>query len=191
MPPVNPPQDGRSSKELEAAKYKEIWDVEVYSKNSPAFHRFFDEVLAVVVPGDKVIEFGCGTGVGLAEIGKTNEVLGVDIAGNCLAADVPFMQACLWEPMSARGDSGFCVDVMEHIPTDRVDDVFKEIMACVPRCLFIVCLLDDQLGRKHIGKALHLTIRPAEWWRETASRFGAVSEYFSDVRRVHFILDRR
>jgi SAM-dependent methyltransferase len=167
-----------------------MWDVEVYSKTSPAFHRFFSEVIEVVNPGDRVIEFGCGTGVGLAEIAKTNEVLGIDIADNCLTVDVPFKQACIWEPMNVSGDVGFCVDVMEHLPPERVESAFKEIMECVPRCLFVPCLLDDHLGPKHIGKALHLTIKPPEWWRKTASKYGTVKNFHSDVRAAHFVLNR-
>lgn len=165
-----------------------MWDVDIYSKTSPAFHRFFDEVKAIVNPGDRVIEFGCGTGVGLAEIAKTNDVLGIDIAYNCLTADVPFKQACLWEPMNVSGDVGFCVDVMEHIPPEKVEAVFEQIMACVPRCLFIACLLDDHLGYKHIGKALHLTLESPDWWRKTAAKYGTVKNFHSNVRAAHFML---
>jgi SAM-dependent methyltransferase len=183
-------KDGKSSKELEREKYEQIWNVEIYSKTSPAFHKFFDEVKSVINPGDKVVEFGCGTGYGLAEIAKTHEVLGIDIANNCLSANVPFKQACIWEPMTDRGDVGFCVDVMEHIPTDKIEQTFKEIMECVPRCLFIPCLLDDRLGHKHIGEALHLTIKPAEWWLAVAAQFGTVEHLYSNIRATHFILHR-
>jgi SAM-dependent methyltransferase len=167
-----------------------MWRVDQYRKTSPAYHRFFDEVKAIVSPDDYVIEFGCGTGVGLAEIAKTNEVLGIDIADGCLSVDVPFLQACIWEPMHVTGDVGFCVDVMEHLPTDKVVDAIHEIMRCVPKCLFIACKKDDYLGPRHIGKELHLTLKGDDWWIEQAGKIGRVTWWASDVRAVHFILER-
>ena len=191
MQTINKSETEDSCRELEKAKYEQIWGVAIYSKNSPAYHRFFDDVKAAINPGDKVIEFGCGTGVGLAELAKTHEVLGIDIAANCLTVDVPFKQACLWDELNVTGDVGFCVDVMEHIPTHKVDAVFAEIMKCVPRCLFIPCLLPDSLGEKHVKKPLHLTVKPAQWWRETAAKFGTVKGFKSDARRATFVLERR
>ena len=175
--------------ELEKRKYEEMWAVDIYSKTSPAYHRFFDQVTGIVEPGDKVIEFGCGTGIGLNEIAKTNDVLGIDIAHNCLKYDLPFKQACLWEPMDVAGDVGFCVDVMEHIPPQKIDDTFSEIMACVPKCLFIACLLDDHLGMKHINQPLHLTLRSPDWWLDAAKKYGKVTHLFTDVRAVHFVIE--
>ena len=176
-----------STKELEQSKYERMWAHNNYRNNSPAYHEFFDEITAIIKPGDSVIEFGCGTAFGLAEIGKTHEVLGIDIARNCLSVDVPFEQACIWEPMAARADVGFCVDVMEHIPTDKVEDVIREIMQCVPKCLFIAALFHDNMG-KLIGETLHLTVKPAEWWHEIAAKYGKVSNIHGDWRATHFTL---
>lgn len=179
-----------SCKDVEKAKYERIWEVEEYSESSPAYHRFFDDIQNAVKGHESVIEFGCGSGLALAELAKSHVILGVDIADNCLSVDVPFVQACLWEPMNVQAEVGYCVDVMEHIPTDKVEAVFKEIMACVSKCLFIPCLLPDRLGEKHLGEPLHLTVKPAEWWLSTAAKFGKVNHIRTTGRAVFFVVER-
>ena len=180
-----------SLEDVERAKYERVWAIEKYARTSPAYHRYFSEVKRVVGKSQKVIEFGCGAGYALKyfeDLG--HEVLGVDIAENCLRVDVPFKQACLWHPMDVSGDVGFCVDVLEHIPTSKVKDTIGQIMQCVPKCLFIACMLPDSIGsRQEFGKdTLHLTVRSASWWRNLAKECGEVVDFSDDKRSAIFTL---
>ncbi len=58
--------------------------------------------------------------------------MGLDIASNALdehvAAHYPLIRACLWNlPDAICADYGYCVDVMEHIPKERVEHVLYQI----------------------------------------------------------------
>ena len=180
-------------KNEEKEKYEYMWKQDSYRENSPAFHRFFDSVKSVIDRGDSIIEFGCGTGVGLAELGKTHDVTGVDIAKNCLSegVNIPFVEACLWDPINLTADVGFCVDVMEHIPTERVSATFREIMKCVPKCLFIVCKQLDSNSRNDTGPKLHLTVKKDNWWINEASKYGKVKVLKTDGVRIQFIIQKQ
>ena len=73
----------------------------------------------------------------------------VDIAANCLDAgiDMPLIVTPLWDlPADLSGDFGVCCDVMEHIPTDKVDDVLSGIAKAVPRAWFHISSEPDAFG---------------------------------------------
>jgi len=176
---------------VERDKYEQMWQGDKYRQKSPAFHRFFDEIKSYVKGSGKVIEFGCGQGLALEALSKDHEVLGIDIAQNCLTVDVPFKRACLWEPMNVVGDVGFCVDVMEHIPPEYVSQTFEEILNCVPKCFFIACILPDSNGQRHIGQSLHLTVEDHNWWNAEAKKHGKVTSFRTTHRASHFGLSRK
>ena len=76
--------------------------------------------------GDTLIDFGCGLGRATEFFGQKGlRATGVDFV-NVLEMDVPFVRACLWDLPDLSCDWGFCADVMEHIPTAKVDDVASE-----------------------------------------------------------------
>ena len=193
MPEINQREADSTLEEVERRKYQKAWSIDQYSVTSPAYHRFFDQIKKFISPGEKIIDFGCGTGLILGELAKSHEVLGVDIADNCLKVDVPFKQACLWNPIGVSGDMGVSVDVMEHIPTSKVDAVMYEIMQCVPKCFFMACMLPDTETTKKtygVGSPLHLTVRKADWWRAKAKGHGNVTHFSSDTRSAIFVIER-
>lgn len=158
--------------EREREKYERMWGtVPEYRAKCPGeaevpeIVREFDLQL-----GDTVLDFGCGTGrAARALIERGIAGIGVDLAANCLDAgiDVPFEPACLWElPKNLRADYGICVDVMEHIPPEKVERTLRELARCVRRALyFVIDTSTDSFG-KRIGETLHLTVRDAAWWSE-------------------------
>lgn len=60
-------------------------------------------------------------------------------------------------------------DVMEHIPTEDVDDVLAHISSISQNAIFniatvlAVCVLPN-------GQNAHCTVRPADWWRRKLER---------------------
>ena len=104
------------------------------------------------------------------------KVILIDLADNCLAENVPrngFLRHDLSEPLHLQADAGFCVDMMEHIPTHQVNDVLTNIFNVVNRCYFNVDSRPDSFG-KTIGETLHLTVQPWEWWADKFAKFGEV-----------------
>ena len=162
----------------EVFKYTKLWaDHPEYRMVSPGeqlAQHFLD--IARPKPGASIIDFGCGTGRGglqLAVVGQLNVTM-IDFARNCLDADIVpmletqkhvlrFIKADLEKRIPATAEYGFCTDVMEHIPTDKVDDVLSNILASAQHVFFQIALFDDICGSL-IGEKLHLTIQSYEWW---------------------------
>ena len=63
---------------------------------------------------------------------------------------------------------------MEHIPTHYVDDVLAGIARSVKAAFFAISLQRDVAGRL-IGETLHMTVMPADWWKQK------LEQHFSQV----------
>lgn len=160
--------------ERERNKYERMWDVAAYRKYAPGeaiAARAFREL--DMKPGDTLADFGCGTGrpaAAMQRMGAT--VVGIDHAANCLDPNVNinFLKCNLWDlPPDLTADYGFCTDVMEHIPTEKVNEVLAGIRRVVQRKVFFqIATFEDGMG-KHIGETLHLTVKGPDWWRDTLS----------------------
>lgn len=155
--------------ERERAKYVTMWNSPKYRKTAPGEEHVSHAVeLLGMKPGDSVIDFGCGTGRGAQALQSRGMVVtAVDFAPNCLdpGITVPFVQGCLWDLPDIRADWGYCTDVMEHIPTEKVGDVLRNIAERVKGCYFAISTRDDSLGWI-AGKKLHLSILTADQWRQ-------------------------
>lgn len=152
----------------EAEKYAHLWCFDEYRSVAPGEYcvqTFLDRVK----PTSKVIDFGCGTGragVKLKEAGL--DVLLVDFTENSRdleAMALPFLLHDLTQPIPAFATYGFCADVMEHIPPPDVARVAANIMAAAGMVFFQISTEPDVLGDL-IGQTLHLSVHPAQWWRE-------------------------
>lgn len=153
----------------EREKYEKMWTMPQYRAWSPAASTLDQaiEALSLTKPTE-IIDLGTGTGRAAARLrGMGHRVLGFDIAHNCL--DEPtedFMVGCLWDmPRELEFPYGICIDVMEHIPTQHVSEVFVN-MRRVAKCVYFdISLNHDSCGRL-IGETLHMTVKPARWWLE-------------------------
>lgn len=160
--------------EEERSKYERMWATEQYRKaGSPS------SILLNRLPVGSwlkefeiksVLDAGCGSGTLLKEIKRLNpaiDVRGMDIAENAVdfrLKDV-FIRQCLWEPFPDKKYGAiFSIDVLEHIPTDKIDAVLDNFSRSFEKFVFMsICLVDDKYG-KLIGEALHLTVKDCFWW---------------------------
>lgn len=178
---------------IEKDKYERMWSLPGYRNLAPgedAAARF----LEVVRPSGVVIDFGCGTGRGGLALAKAGlDVVLVDFASNCRdtqAMALPFVELDLTKPMPVRGDYGYCTDVMEHIPRDKVADVIRNIMTCAPVVFFQIATVPDNFGAA-INQVLHLTVEPGAWWRDLFCSFGHAASIISEDNVCVQILVRR
>jgi hypothetical protein len=167
--------------ESEQYKYEKAWEHGAYRNYSPG-----ESIVQYYInrcsprPG-RLIDFGAGTGRAALELHKRGyDVSMVDIATNCLDHQVRseigdrLVVGNLWGKLDLpKAPEGFCTDVMEHIPPERVDAVIDNIIGLCDRVFFQICLVDDRFGDE-IGEHLHLTVQPYEWWLEKLSGYGTV-----------------
>lgn len=187
--PVNP----------EASKYTRVWESPEYRKLAPGEH-LAPLFLATAKPpaGSHVIDFGCGTGRGAMMIAMLGgcRVTMLDFARNCLDPEVA--QACttqpgvfqfikhdLETPLRLYARYGYCTDVMEHIPPDKVRPVLRHILDSAQHVFFAIATQPDRMGQPLIGEPLHLTVQSAQWWLAELAEMGAVVlASDSDAERV-------
>ena len=165
----------------EKAKYEKMWQEKSYRGASPALS-YLEHFIRVANPGKSIVDFGCGTGQASLEFKKRGfDVTLVDLASNCLnpvvqnelSENFRFVECSLWDiPEEVEADYGYCCDVMEHLPEDKVAATLKGIYkATVGSTFFSISTINDSCG-KLIGDTLHLTVKPAEWWVDRIEEVG-------------------
>jgi SAM-dependent methyltransferase len=175
--------------ESERHKYQTVWCDDQYRVVSPGM-RHLESALEWMMPEDgaSFTDWGCGTGRAAEQLAARGfGVQLVDIASNAYNGALPFCEACLWDlPESVQAtDYGFCTDVLEHIPTDKVDEVFSGIAArTLKKCYFQIALFHDS----HFTQAgtLHLSVFKPDWWESRVLRHFARAD-FRMVRTKHLL----
>lgn len=120
------------------------------------------------VTGDSVYDLGCGTGRAgraLAAAGLTVKL--IDVCREAIEVpELPFLDATLWDlpPGLQPADWIFCVDALEHLPTEYVGPTLDDLARLtIKGGLLKIACFEDACGAM-IGESLHLTIQPALWW---------------------------
>ncbi len=158
----------------EAAKYAEMWEHDAYRRTAPG-ERHVDRAIEMLGMEelDTVADFGCGTGRAATALqARGFSVAGIDFAENCIAGDCnfTFVKSCLWDLPEMHVKHGFCTDVMEHIPTEKVESVLEGIAKRARACYFNIATTDDTMGGL-IGYKLHLTVMSADEWAKLLRKF--------------------
>jgi 2-polyprenyl-3-methyl-5-hydroxy-6-metoxy-1,4-benzoquinol methylase len=186
----------------EKEKYERMWQERAYRINSPGrsvLSSFFSYFGSRIEEGQSITDYGCGMGliaVPLLEKGLSVQL--VDITETSLQDAIhtlllfekerlKFFEASLWNlPKGVKKtDWIYSVDVLEHIPEEKVLETLKNLASrCTRGGLIQVFLTDDDLGEL-IDEDLHLTVKPLAWWEE------AISKYWPIEKIEHVIQDIR
>lgn len=178
----------------EVVKYEKMWNIPEYRLVSPG-ELLASQFLAQAKPrkGSHVIDFGCGTGRGalmLAILGGLKITM-VDFAKNCLDEELEqmlttqahvldFVEADLENPIPVTAEYGYCTDVMEHIPPDKVDIVLNNVLRAAKHVFFSIHTEQDRCG-KMIGEELHLTVHNYSWWLQRFTDRGCVIHFSQEL----------
>ena len=75
--------------------------------------------------------------------------------------------------LKKRYDIVVCMDVLEHLLPEDVDDVLRTIMSCAHKMLFLVIhttpatkLIKDEKGNDVFEQSLHTTVEDSKWWQD-------------------------
>lgn len=173
----------------EAEKYTTVWAHGEYRTVSPGMLEVNEAFKQMgCQPGESLNDYGSGPARATKwfEMQGLN-VLGIDIAPNACETDVRVIHTPLWDMVDVPvSDYGFCCDVMEHIPPEKVRIVLAGIKARTRKeAWFRIATRPDVMGPKLIGSPLHLTILTgAEWvacMRDHWSRVKVIRLDGSDV----------
>jgi hypothetical protein len=163
----------------EQKKYIKCWDVDQYREYSPgkeAVGTFLEA--ASPSEGETIVDWGCGSGKGSKELYDAGlDVTMLDFAFNCLDQDIKelaeendrlrFVEHDIGEAITLPSTYGYCVDVMEHIPEERVDAVLDTILNNSTHVFFEISTQDDVFGHhQDIDEDLHLCVHDYQWWLE-------------------------
>lgn len=173
---------------MEAAKYEKMWAGHYRGAPSPGLacvekaHKFFGNPM---FRGCLLFDFGCGSGKATKAFNDLGyNAIGIDHAINAVETDIVFVRSSLLElPPLMRPQYSFCVDVLEHIPTDHVDDVLAVIGSCEEAAFLQISLREDYGGKK-IGETLHLTVKPKEWWLDKVELYFNIQRYETPAQDV-------
>lgn len=113
----------------------------------------------------RLVDLGIGTGRLAKLLMPEFEVVGVDIAKNCLdeGVDVPLVVAPIWSDLDiGTFDGVICTDVLEHLPIEYVDKAISNIGRLAPHGYITIGLTQE--GIRFPGLPLHLTIESVAWW---------------------------
>lgn len=140
--------------------YKQLWN-QGYTKSQCAVP------LAVYIKknvpvGKRILEIGSGDGTTVSLLSEA----GYDITGSDIySTHEMIIEAPAWElPFPDESfDLVVSTDVMEHLPTEKVDEAIKEIYRVTREKVIhvIACWLDMRNG-----EVVHKTVRPIEWWQQ-------------------------
>lgn len=177
----------------EREKYEQVWQHRAYRNVAPGERYTSLAVLSLAAKRwDTFIDFGCGTGRAAQRLQNMGyKVTGIDFASNCRDAgtDFPFVCACLWNLPDIKAQFGFCTDVMEHIPTEKVEEVLAQIAARCNAAYFNIATTDDDMGML-IGRTLHMTVMNASEWEKLLRRYWAYVERKGGEGAAQFIVKR-
>lgn len=179
----------------ERDKYERMWAHPDYHLGSPGERAVPLFLSAVPVSkGDTIVDAGAGSGrasVALALAGHAVTML--DFCRNAVeppAQGLPYIDAVLWDLPELSFDWLYCVDVLEHIPREKVDLVLDGLARIASRGGYLqACCCEDNCGAL-IGETLHLTVEPPDWWAARVALRWPILKDVSSGSYAQFVVGR-
>jgi len=157
----------------EVEKYTLLWDLpQGYGNNynHPYWKEIVETLRAALIdrglqPGHEVLDIGGGDRRVEDWFDNNDGVFytSLDIAPNS-GADIIDDITQWYVDGEDCFDYAISIDVMEHIPTNLIDDALGNIRVSVRHSVaFLISTRPDRGGKK-IGQTLHMTVREPDWW---------------------------
>lgn len=173
--------------DVERKKYEAVWRHDAYRKVSPGMMEVERAWFVMgCEPGETLNDYGSGPARATKWFQEKGlDVLGIDIATNAAETSVIVESIPLWDLKLLRtADYGFCCDVMEHIPPEKVEDVLMWTQARSRHaCYYRIATRPDVMGPKLVGEPLHLTIRDADWWKAELLKYWSLVKPLESSRQ--------
>lgn len=176
----------------EKQKYDDVWLHEEYRQKCHSLTLWNTRRSLFPASFNSGLDICCGLGLLFWYWNEQGvDAWACDISRNCLHEKARkyehhFMQTPLWCMLWERQfDVGVCTDVMEHIPTERVDDSLRCIADSCKSVVFKIAQFDST----YLGYDLHLTKESLQWWQDRMLAVGGkITHAESDGRPNHILV---
>lgn len=139
-----------------------------------SLHSFIPEISLIVKDTNikTVLDYGCGKGLAHRTF-NLRQMWGVDD----ITLYDPGVMLYQTKP-SGLYDMTLCMDVMEHVPEEYVDDVFEEIAKYTKKVA--VFSISTRPASKLLpdGRNAHLTVKPVKWWKQKLNEMPVYTKAF-------------
>lgn len=114
--------------------------------------RYVQDVDSLIdaMKAETVLDYGCGKGLLQRGLVKKIEQYDPCIPGK----DEP----------PAPADLVCCIDVLEHIEPDCLDEVLNDIQRLAQKCVFLTVATRPAAKNLPDGRNAHILLRPMDWW---------------------------
>ena len=113
-----------------------------------------------------VLDIGCGPGMYVEEILKRNiSAIGIEVSDKIQKSYV--LNKSLFD-MHETADVVLCMEVAEHLPEEKADDIVKKVVESTESILIWTAAIPGQGG---VG---HINCQPKEYWREKFEKEGLI-----------------
>jgi len=110
-----------------------------------------------------ILDYGCGKAKFHSILFNNKKIPGSPMGINITSYDPAVAQFS--NKPTGQYDLVLCIDVMEHVQEDKVDEVLKDIFTYSNKVfLTITCYAATQILTN--GKNAHYTVREPNWWKE-------------------------
>jgi SAM-dependent methyltransferase len=183
-------------KTKQQSKYERLWAIDKYREGCPGEGAVSEFLAQTNMPKNAdCIDFGCGTGRGGLMLAMLNQAIVtlVDFAENALDEDIcdiieaqpdrlKWVQADLSDHIPIIATYGYCVNVLEHLPPEEVDNAIRNMMQAANHIFFQIMTVPDDTKYDGIKSPLHLTVQPYEWWIKKFRNLGAVVHWSQNYK---------
>ena len=183
----------------EKRKYEKAWGMPVYRLTSPgvqSFPLFADHFQPK--EGETLIDLGCGTGrcgilglkygldVTLFDI--THHALDRQVASLLVLNQLHFVEGTLWDlsPNLEPFDWIYCCDVLEHLPTHKIDAALSRMAERTRKGGMLQIYLVEEPFGDFVDEVFHLTIKPLDWWLEQINKYWPIQKVDEVIEGIRF-----
>jgi len=176
----------------ETEKYAKVWKCPQYkfwSGEVAEIGRVID--WAKKKPIKNILIIGCGEGYGLHYLIRDGfSAHGLDLVNVIRFKNLKnsMSVAPIWDTgiKSLSYDACIAIDVLEHIPPDRIIRSIQEVGRISKFFYFSISCKQDRMGRL-INDTLHMTVKPAWWWVQLISKYLTIETFTGSLKSVKVI----
>lgn len=174
---------------FEQDKYKRMWDKKEYTYYSSECNALSNiETVFRTRPIKDILIVGCGEGHGIHKLTRAGyTVKGLDLVDaikyNEYKSKLVIQPAWDTKFSDIEFDLIVSIDVLEHIPEQKIDSTLNELRRIGKFFYFTIACRKDKMGEL-INETLHLTVKTPAWWVSKISKYFSIEKYYGSMGEI-------